>query len=56
MRRERRRRVAEMGERVEGMRGALRKANDIVFEEELLRTNYQNQKDMNLIIYELIFL
>ena len=37
MRRERRRRVAEMGERVEGMRGALRKANDILFEEELHR-------------------
>ena len=26
-----------MGERVEGMRGALRKANDILFEEELHR-------------------
>mgnify|MGYP000007412397 FL=1 len=37
IRRERRRRVAEMGERVEGMRGALRKANDILFEEELHR-------------------
>ena len=37
MRRERRRRVDEMGERVEGMRGALRKANDILFEEELHR-------------------
>ncbi|HJL64757.1 MAG TPA: hypothetical protein QGF70_04135, partial [Candidatus Thalassarchaeaceae archaeon] len=37
MRRERRRRVSEMGDRVDGMRGALRKANDILFEEELHR-------------------
>ena len=35
IRRERRMRIAEMTERVSGMHGAMRKANEIVFEEKL---------------------
>ena len=35
IRRERRMRIAEMTERVSGMHGAIRKANEILFEEQL---------------------
>ena len=35
IRRERRMRIAEMTERVSGMHGAMRKANEILFEEQL---------------------
>ena len=43
VRRERRMRIAEMTERLSGMHGAMRKANDILFDEQLQQLEGRSQ-------------